>query len=301
VAGLNGAFREKVVTFGDGGRLVGVLTIPAEARDEAPHVVLLNSGLIHRVGANRLYVAFARVFAAAGITTLRFDLSGIGDSERQTKSLSLPESVEADIASAIDLLSAKHGASRFVLAGLCSGAYDSFEYALRDQRIAGAVLLDMPGPFRNWSHLAYHIAARVLRPASWRNPLEKVFRLGQASAALLRPRPPANEAVAVPGVRGVRARQQMQADMDTLLARNVKLSFIFTGGVSEHYNHRSQFRILFPKAAANSAVTVEFLRWSDHTFSTRNARAHITTLVRDWILKHVTSSSPVPTRQVSPR
>src|SRR5262245_42282489 len=114
-------FREKVVTFGQADGLVGVLTLPAMPRVQAPHIILINSGSVHRVGASRVYVTFARNFAAAGMTVLRFDLSGIGDSERASGAVSLDESVLSDISAAVDLLATKHGAERVVLAGLCSG------------------------------------------------------------------------------------------------------------------------------------------------------------------------------------
>jgi pimeloyl-ACP methyl ester carboxylesterase len=291
MAVVNRPYREKVVTFGEGGGLVGVITTPAEARPQGPHVVLINSGIVHRVGASRLYVGFARAFAAAGLTTLRFDLSGIGDSERASGAVSLQESVQADIAAAVDLLGTRHGAGRVVLVGLCSGAFDAFEYVLRDPRVAGAAMLDMPGPFRNWSHLVHYLAARVLRPSSWRNPIKKVRGMGLAVAALAQSDRASGEAVRMPGVRGQRSRQRMAAELDALLARGVKLSFVFTGGAVESYNHQSQFRRRFPRAGSNSGVNVELLAWCDHVFSTRKMRARITSLVRDWIL---TLAGPAP-------
>ena len=85
--------RERALTFGPDGGLVGILTEPDPdvARANAPAHVILNSGILHRVGASRLYVQTARSLAEDGITSLRFDFSGIGDSEVRKDSLPIEE------------------------------------------------------------------------------------------------------------------------------------------------------------------------------------------------------------------
>ncbi len=66
-------YRERLVRFGPGDRLFGVLTSPRpqmrEARrDEkvAPSIVLFNTGFEYHVGPHRLYVPLARYWAARG-------------------------------------------------------------------------------------------------------------------------------------------------------------------------------------------------------------------------------------------
>ena len=63
--------------------LIAITTVAPRRRAEAgqPWVVLLNAGIIHRIGPNRLYVQLARRLASRGHAVLRFDLAGIGDSE----------------------------------------------------------------------------------------------------------------------------------------------------------------------------------------------------------------------------
>ena len=122
--------------------IMGILTTSTLNTDNAdqPAVVILNAGVIHRVGPNRLWVRLAREFAALGLTTLRFDLSGIGDSEPQRDSISLAESTMRDIDTAMDYLNKSQGIDRFIFVGLCSGACDAFFAACRDPRISGATL-----------------------------------------------------------------------------------------------------------------------------------------------------------------
>jgi hypothetical protein len=285
-------FREKVVTFGPGCGLVGVVTLPSEPLPRAPMVVLLNSGIIHRVGANRIYVAIARTLAGSGVTTLRFDLGGIGDSEVPAGAISLRQGAKRDIAAALDFLVATHGGERFVLAGLCSGAYDAFHTAVADFRVTGAVLLDIPGPFRGWRHHARHYGGRLVRPWTWRNPARTIAMYMKALPALRAAAALGAESAFSLGSRPTATRKAMATDLDLLLSRDVGLYFIFTAGRPDSYNHRSQFRSRFRRAAAHSALKVDFLADCDHTFSTRQSRARITGLVRDWVVDHIRRSKP---------
>ncbi|MDZ7781370.1 MAG: hypothetical protein U5R14_15765 [Gemmatimonadota bacterium] len=56
------------MTFGPEGILVGVLTEPDpdKAIPNAPGHLILNSGILHRVGASRIYVQIARALADQG-------------------------------------------------------------------------------------------------------------------------------------------------------------------------------------------------------------------------------------------
>src|SRR5690606_5770247 len=72
---------ERALRFGDGERLGGVLALPDETlAADAPCIILLTAGLLHRPGPYRAYVDLARRLADAGYPVLRFDLSGIGES-----------------------------------------------------------------------------------------------------------------------------------------------------------------------------------------------------------------------------
>ena len=104
MAGLVARYRELPVLLGRRKSLVGILTEPQQAAGarERPAVVILNAGIIHRVGPNRLHVQLARALAQAGVTVLRFDMSGIGDSPNRHDVLSPLEAAMADIREALD-------------------------------------------------------------------------------------------------------------------------------------------------------------------------------------------------------
>jgi len=139
------AMRETPLLFGEEQRLFGVLTEPTDpaARDR-PVVCFLNVGSNSHVGPHRMNVELARDLAAQGYLTFRFDVSGLGDSgilpgKAENRIYTL-DSV-GDVKSAMDLLGQIRSASRFVLVGLCSGAYAAYHTAVADSRVVGQVLL----------------------------------------------------------------------------------------------------------------------------------------------------------------
>lgn len=279
---MTDAYRERVATFGDGHGLVGIVTFPVGACAlRLPHAILLNSGILHRVGPNRLYVMLARRLAVLGVTTLRFDMSGIGDSMRRPDVLSLRESVERDVANAIQYLTARQGGGCVVLMGVCSGAYDAMQVALGDARVVGAVMVDVPGPFQTWRHTVYHFGTRLFRLKSWRRPLSKAAYYGRALVHSFRA--PPRDSGRVDRPRTSAPRQLMADQLARLLGRGVRLLIVFTAGMERTYNHRSQFRTTFPKAAAHLSLSFDYFEAADHDFGRCADREMLVETVVNWI------------------
>jgi len=138
---------ENIVTFGSNRSLVGVITDPAETPADAnrPTFVFSNSGVIHRVGPNRIYVKLARDLASLGFRVLRFDLSGIGDSKTRQDNTPYPQSAVEETRQAMDYLATTFGAERFIVSGICSGAGIALQTARCDDRVCGVVAINNPG------------------------------------------------------------------------------------------------------------------------------------------------------------
>jgi alpha/beta superfamily hydrolase len=136
---------EEAVCFGPDARLFGILTRSAASDPARPAVVFLNNGAVHRVGSQRMYVSMAREWAARGWTTLRMDLSGLGDSRpspgRGENVMYAGDAVD-DVRAGLEWLATTHGHRRFVLLGLCAGAHASFHAALSGGNVAGIVLIN---------------------------------------------------------------------------------------------------------------------------------------------------------------
>src|SRR5215471_7117775 len=132
---------EGAVLFGERKSLVGVVSAAATTvdGDAKAAVILLNPGIVHRVGPGRIYVEIAQRLAAMGFVVLRFDFSGIGDSLARHDNLCFPMSAVRETQQAMDLLQSTRKVQHFVLLGGCSGAQVSLETACCDQRTKGAI------------------------------------------------------------------------------------------------------------------------------------------------------------------
>ena len=131
------------------GDVFAVITEPVQAPADPLCALVLNSGSLSQVGPSRTSVDFARHWAAAfGVTTVRFDLPGLGDSPGDSDYY-LRDSAYYDTAlvtqtgAVIDRCIELGLPSRFVLAGLCSGAYTALHGALADRRVVGVLLLNL--------------------------------------------------------------------------------------------------------------------------------------------------------------
>ena len=136
--------REEVLRFGVDRALVGIQSNPQPALQERCGVLLLNAGLVHRVGPARLYVSLARRLCERGHAVLRFDFSGVGDSPQGAQAARFEHSAPLEARAAMDALQQSCGAQRFVLIGLCSGAEIAFKTALADPRVRALVLINPP-------------------------------------------------------------------------------------------------------------------------------------------------------------
>lgn len=272
--------REKVLRFGVERGLSGVLSEPTEAADGAPGVVLLNSGILHHVGPSRLYVSLARRLANDGHIALRFDFSGIGDSESRKDSLPFVESAPAETRAAMDLLQKKFGLHRFMLIGLCSGADMAFKVAGQDERVMGIVQLD-PYAYRTPGYYMRRYGPKLLNPMAYVRSL----RGRRRNAEIARERASAeHEATYTPPEyrRIFPPKEDVEAQLKALVARDVRMLNIFSDGQPEHINHGAQYAKAFPSLDFRDLLTVEYVRHAEHTFTDLGDQARIEDLVARW-------------------
>jgi pimeloyl-ACP methyl ester carboxylesterase len=125
--------------------MFGILTEPEPGLPRSDFCVLyLNAGGVRHTGPNRMWVESARRWAAQGVTSLRFDLRGIGESDGEPYidvpglyKVRLMDQIEA----AIDSVR-QTGVNRFIAIGLCSGACWAFHAAARNPDVHAAILVN---------------------------------------------------------------------------------------------------------------------------------------------------------------
>ncbi len=133
--------KENIVTLGSKKNIVGILAEPEKGSltDTKPAVLLLNAGMIHRIGPNGIYVKIARNLASAGFLTLRFDFSGIGDSKVRDDNIPFEEYAVMETQNVMTYLNSKRGIDKFILVGICSGADVAFNTSYKDDRVVGII------------------------------------------------------------------------------------------------------------------------------------------------------------------
>jgi hypothetical protein len=276
---------ERHVWFGPARSLSGILTEPADREAGGPAVLLLNAGLLHRVGPNRLYVALARRLAAAGLPVLRFDYSGLGESEPRRDELDLERSALIEGMEAMEFLETSGVADRFVPMGICAGAENAQSLAREDERVVGAVLIDGYA----YRTRGYHLreCARHLGSArSWRRLLASPLALGR----LFGPGRAAPDAPVERNPGGLDYERQFPPrdacldELTRILARDVELFLIFTGGgMAEFYNHPRQFAETFPSLAGHPGLRLAFMKTADHTFTLRGHQEAVMASIHAWV------------------
>jgi pimeloyl-ACP methyl ester carboxylesterase len=275
---------ERTQLLGPSKSLVGVLTQPAEVAGEAqarPMVVILNSGIIHRVGPNRLGVLLARALAGQGNPVLRFDLSGIGDSDPRTDHLSPLDAALADIRDALDWAEAHQSAQKFILVGLCSGADHAVVYAGSDKRVTGLVIMDPTVPPTRRFLLRQYLR-RLNNAGLWRRLLTGHFTTWRRLMFAARGR--ATDAQATKGLdlSGPEVRQYLENAYRQALDVNRECLAIFTDGVPSRHNYARQLSDALPGVDFGPRFRLEYCHGADHTFSDEARRDQLIDMVVEW-------------------
>jgi len=130
------------------GEAVGIICEPVGSAVELC-AVWVNAGPQRRIGPNRMWVETSRRWAARGVPTVRVDLAAIGDADGDSRSLLDVRSYYTgayleQVQAVLNALEADGLPSRFLVGGLCAGAYWALDVAQHDRRVSAAAVLN-PG------------------------------------------------------------------------------------------------------------------------------------------------------------
>lgn len=266
--------RERAFTFGSEGSLTGVLCEPTEGDghtavgSQRPTLLVANVGLNPRIGPYRLWVKLSRAAAAVGVRTLRFDLSGLGDSARRNDRRGDLERAVVDFDEAMDFLATKRGVRRFALLGLCSGVDPVHTVAARDGRVVGAAFVD-GYTYPTLRYRLIHAMRYGTREHLWRAAIRRLYPnaigIGERDEVFVREYP---------------AAAAVRRDYEAMLSRGTRLLNIFTGDFGQWFNHREQFFDMYGTRFA-AGLEIEYRPKADHLLSTA--------LQQQWFIARVLS------------
>lgn len=285
-------YKEEAHRFGTDKALLGIATVPAEREAKRPVFVLLNAGLVHRIGPFRLGVELARQLAQTGAMVFRVDQSALGDSFDRAAG-DYEARVLLDGKETFDFLQQRYGAERFVVLGLCSGAMNAHRLALADTRVVGAVLLDGYA-YKTPSYYRKRLLPRLLNPENWDRA---IAHLRHRFAVITKTdRPVVHQSVEAPGADASAIfaqdwppHRQIADELERIVRRGAKVLFLYTGGWSSFVDER-QFAEMFPAVVRRGdAATVRYFPEADHTFVRLDDRARMIDAVVTWARRLATT------------
>lgn len=280
---------ERAVFVGEAG-LFGILSEPEAAPAGGPALLILNTGANHRIGTNRLSVLLARRLIREGITVLRVDVRGLGDSlsapDRSDRTI-LDTGMVADVRQAVDFLAAR-GHREIVVNGLCAGGWLAYQATLADPRITGQVLFNLQklwmtdGIARAGASNRKYLRL-VRNKETWLRLVKADLPLGRLIPMLITR---VFETFAIRMHRKVsRLRgaetivEKTHRELEAIAARGAKSAFVYSRedpGLDEmemHFGHEGRH------LSGTPGVSIIFIDKGDHLFSIKSSRDHLLELM----------------------
>lgn len=273
---------EQTVHFGADHTLVGTVSMTHHTASQLPQraVLLTNAGIISRVGPHRINVTVARLASRLGMLGFRFDMAGLGDSQRRDPEGTMLQQRLSDIRAAMDHVQEAWGPSRFAMVGFCSGADLAHLVALEDPRLDAIVMFD-PYLYRTPRALLNHFLRQ-----SRRHGLSYGMRLAMSLA-----RHPLRafedsgslQDTAKQGRMVFPSRAEFASRIKALTERNVRIMMVFSGSSPAMYNYAAQFHDAFRAYGFVDRVESVYLPDCDHMLTTSHAQAVFQKLLLPWL------------------
>lgn len=269
--------KEKAVLFGQSGSLIGVITNPSKINPNhrLPAFIFLNSGVIHRIGPNRLSVRMARDLASIGFTSFRFDLSGLGDSRVGGKDLTFDKRWTFETQEAMNFVEQESGINQFVLAGNCSGAAIAFLTAIADKRVTGAVLINPQGPkkfLRYYMRLALFNPKFALRFISGKAKYRKeIDRISSQYRNFFQGEP-----------SNVYGAEEIATDLRLLIKRGADMLIVHCEWDPGWDYFKAKLGKTIRELSAGQKLKTKIIYGINHDFSVIHGQEALIRIVRDW-------------------
>lgn len=282
--------REEAVSIGPAG-MFGILGTPDSPQPGRPALLIVNTAANDHTGHNRLSVLIARRLVLAGVSVLRFDARGIGDSpsapDRPDQAI-FSMSLVADVREAVDFLAAR-GHGEIVVNGLSAGGWLAYQATVADPRITGQIALNLA---RLW--VKRGVAARLgsanrqyLRlirlKETWIRLVTGKLQLGLIVRMMFSR---ALEAVAIPvGQRISRVfgtetvAQKTVRELRTSALRGTRSAFMYVREDPGFDELEINFGRRGRNLAAIPGVSIILIEDGDHLFSLKPSRAHLLELM----------------------
>jgi alpha-beta hydrolase superfamily lysophospholipase len=268
------------VRFGPADALMGMLTAPVRQAPAGVACLMFNMGANHRVGPRRINVKLAHMLAARGVSSLRFDLGGVGDSDALDTSPELLTRAVHSLQAAMDVAERMLGVRQFAIVGMCSGVEHSMAAAAADPRVVAVSLFDgfaFPERRARWER---NLRRALAAPAHPSFP-------GKAKRWLQRHFLRSHSTTPLPGFFAEKRTPDDNAawfstTLRGLVERKVAVQLLYSGSLHVCDRGRDQLGAL-GRESYTQGLQYEFMAEVDHTVCTERGQQLFLKSVGDWV------------------
>jgi len=298
------AIREELFYFGENKARFAILSKPSDGGNpETPWVILSNSGALHTAGPNRLYTLLCRELAHAGMHCVRFDFPGVGDSIVVSPAIengTYQTSNSTEIDSLLHTLQSEYGAKKFILSGLCSGAFAAFHASLdlKHQPVVESLLvnpltfywkegmsLDDPPPILNKMqehtqqlNLWQYYMHRIRDVSSWKNLLTAKSDIRQVVRAIadrikIEIHHSAKILTGLISGQNVSNVEPLIRDVQDIIGSGRRMTCIFSVGDPGYGLLMAHAGSIVRRYQKKNLINIWFIEGANHTFTSRSSRS----------------------------
>ena len=289
-------WRETILRFGPDATLAGVLCEPV-ATPAKTCVILPNAGSNPHFGWARMSVDHARALAGAGIASLRFDLSGLGDSlwhAASPRACLYGRRHLDDMRHAVDLVVAR-GCGAPMVAGLCSGGYLALQTMHADPRVTRCVAVnvlklvwhdtdDLDVIEQASTQASRSYGARAVSASQWKRVLRGEIGLDRIRAvATLLARRGLRRLCEIIGLETALPddTRLVRAQLRAISQRGGQLTFVHSAMDGSRDEAELHLGTASRYACALSGVDIEVIDGADHELTQKNARDRLQDILID--------------------
>lgn len=274
---------EIALSLGADKNLVGVLTLPDGPRSRVA-ALLLNAGVVHRIGPHRTNVKIARYLAQQGYAAVRFDISGVGDSRPPRNAAPFDQQAVRDVQAVMDYLQREHGLNEFALYGVCAGARNAYATALIDSRVVGTFMFDGYA-YPTFKSYFVQYAARIRAQGLVKLPIVLAKRTVRVLSTLLRRPNTTHLESRDPTEVPVLTRVQFATEIQAMVDRGVRIVMMFSGSVFSEYSYAMQLHDAFRGHRFIGQVVCHHAPAIDHLLTPLKAQHRLLALVNEWMTR----------------
>lgn len=286
-------YSETLIEINAQRNIFGLLTSPND-NNKDKIVVFVNTGAAHHAGPNRIHVDTARILATQGISTLRIDLSNLGDSTESYEKdppEEYPQTAAEDINNAINYIDENIPYKEIILCGISAGAHNIFHAALvaSSKNLCKIILINPETFYWNPSQTIFssentktdvdqvYYQKQMYNYKKWLKLISNPIKIYNTSLFLfsLIFRKSKSILLQILNLLGIKAKSRLEKDITYLGTKDIIIALIHSKDDPGHQIILSQAAKIIKIHQSKNLYSSRQVDDADHTFSSIQSRQNL--------------------------